>query len=70
MTASASLISATAGTHGGGIYFENTGTSTLSISASTITTLRANGFGGLAYFGGTDNTATITSATTVISDVT
>jgi hypothetical protein len=42
----------------------------LDIQSATITTIRANGKGGLAFFDGTVNTGKINSAATVISDIT
>ena len=60
------ITSTTAGTHGGGIYFGTSGGSTLNIyTATTISQVYANGQGGLAYFGGTTNTATMTGSSSI-----
>jgi hypothetical protein len=67
---STTITGTTAGTHGGGFYLEATTSSTLDIVNAVITTMRANGKGGLAYFDGLSNTGNINGATTVISDAT
>ena len=69
LKSSTQILTSEAATHGGGFYFETTGSSTLDIQSAKITTVRANGKGGLAYFDGTTNTGKINGATTEISDV-
>jgi hypothetical protein len=60
---STTITGTTAGTHGGGFYLEATTSSTLDIVNAVITTMRANGKGGLAYFDGLSNTGNINGAT-------